>query len=139
MTEKADTPCLSSWEERCMKRSSILLTVISSTFSSLGVALLGPVYTIFVINRFSASIIDVGILSAIFSLVAAIFKVPAGRLTDLYGKEKIFLIGIIAGTLFTLLYCCLKSSATLFHRVFLWAICSSSTSSSPRFNNRYER
>ena len=87
-----------------MKRSSILLTVISSTFSSLGVALLGPVYSIFVVNRFSASIIDVGVLSAIFSLVAALFKVPAGRLTDLYGKEKIFLTGMIVGTLCSLSY-----------------------------------
>ena len=87
-----------------MQRSQILLTITLSIFSSLGVALLGPVYAIFIVNRFSASIIDVGILSAIFSFVAAIFKIPAGRLTDLYGKEKIFIIGIFAGALCSLSY-----------------------------------
>lgn len=87
-----------------MQRKPILFIVTLSTFSSLGIALLGPVYSIFVIDRFSASIIDVGVLSAIFSLVAAIFKAPAGRLTDLYGKEKIFLIGAVTGAVCSLSY-----------------------------------
>ena len=80
-----------------MRRSSVLLMITLSTLSSLGVGLLSPVYPIFVVNRFSASLVDVGVLAAVFGLVAAVFKPPAGILVDLYGKEKVFFAGVMVG------------------------------------------
>jgi len=87
-----------------MKKSSILFMITVSTLSSLGVGLLGPVYSIFVVNRFSASLVDVGVLVAIYGLVAAIFKTPAGRLTDLYETEKVFFAGVMVGAACSLSY-----------------------------------
>lgn len=87
-----------------MQRAEIPLIITLGTLSSLGVGLLGPVYPIFVVNRFSASIVDVGLLAVVFSLTAAIFKTPAGRLVDLYGKEKIFFAGVMAGAVCSLSY-----------------------------------
>jgi len=87
-----------------MRRSEVLLVVVLCTLSSFGVGLLGPVYPIFVVNRFSASLIDVGLLAAVFGLVAAVLKAPAGRLVDLYGKEKIFFPGVMVGAACSMLY-----------------------------------
>ncbi|MGB9683652.1 MAG: MFS transporter [Candidatus Bathyarchaeales archaeon] len=83
---------------------TLMLALALSTLYSLGVGLLGPVYPIFVINRFSASIMDIGLLYAVFCFIAAIFKVVAGRLADVYGKERIFFAGVIMGALCSLSY-----------------------------------
>jgi len=48
-----------------------------SSLISLGIGFLRPVYSIFVIRRFSTSFMHVGILSAVFGLAGAIFKMPA--------------------------------------------------------------
>jgi len=87
-----------------MRKSPILFMITLSILSSLGVGLLGPIYPIFVVNHFSASLVDVGVLSAVFSLVAALFKAPAGRLSDLYEREKIFFAGIMMGSICSLSY-----------------------------------
>jgi len=87
-----------------MRRSSILFMITLNTLSSLGVGLLGPIYPIFIVNHFSASVVDVGILSAVSSLVAAVFKAPAGRLSDLYRREKIFFAGVMMGSICSLSY-----------------------------------
>jgi MFS family permease len=71
----------------------MMSTLIS--FSSLGLGFLGPVYSIFVVKNFQASLFHAGILSAIFLLTSAIFKMPAGKLVDKYGKWKILFIGLI--------------------------------------------
>jgi len=87
-----------------MRKSPILFMLTLSTLSSLGVGLLGPIYPIFVVNRFSASFIDFGLSYAILCSVAAIFKTPAGRLVDIYGKKKIFFVGIMIGAICSLSY-----------------------------------
>ncbi len=87
-----------------MQRLSIIFMVTVSALVSLGVGLLGPVYTIFVVDRFSASLVDVGVLSAVFGFVAAVFKVPSGRLVDLYGKEKVLFVGLVPGAICSLSY-----------------------------------
>jgi MFS family permease len=66
--------------------------------------LLGPVYPIFVVNRFSASFIDLGILYAIFCLTAAIFKAVAGKLVDVYGNKRVFFAGVMVGAACSLSY-----------------------------------
>lgn len=78
--------------------------VTISALVSLGVGFLGPVYSIFVIRRFSASFVHVGVLSAVFGLVAAVFKMPAGRLVDLYGREKVLFVGVMGGAICSLSY-----------------------------------
>jgi len=80
----------------------MMVTLIS--FSSLGIGFLGPVYSIFVVRNFSTSFFHVGILSAIFLLTSAIFKIPAGKLVDSYGKWKILFLGIVGCGLSSLSY-----------------------------------
>ncbi|MGB9740915.1 MAG: MFS transporter [Candidatus Bathyarchaeia archaeon] len=87
-----------------MRKSSMLFVTTLSTLSTLGVGLLGPVYPIFIINRFSASTVDLGILYALFCLTTAFFKVLAGRLVDVFGKGKVFFVGVVVGALCSLSY-----------------------------------
>ncbi len=77
-----------------MRSSGVAVLIALGTLSSLGGGLLGPVYPIFLVNRLSASLVDVGALTAIFGLVAALLKVPAGRLVDQWGKERVYCLGI---------------------------------------------
>lgn len=87
-----------------MRRQQFILVTALSALSSLGVGLLGPVYAIFVVDSFSANLIDVGLLCLVFSLVTAIFRAPAGKLVDSFGKERILLAGIITGVACSLSY-----------------------------------
>jgi MFS family permease len=112
------------WEEACMLKSSraLMLVITLSTLYSLGVGLLGPIYPIFVVNRFSASVLDIGILYAIFCLVAAVFKIVSGRLADTYGKERIFLAGVIMGALCSLGYIYVLSLPQLYIVEFFFGV-----------------
>ncbi|MCS7095756.1 MAG: MFS transporter [Candidatus Bathyarchaeota archaeon] len=103
-------------------RKSLALIITLSTLYSLGVGLLGPIYPVFVVNRFSASYVDLGILYAIFCLMAAVFKAPAGKLADLYGKEKIFMLGVIMGAACSLSYVYVSSLIHLYALEFLFGI-----------------
>lgn len=85
-------------------RNSLLLMITLSTLSSLGVGLLGPIYPIFVINRFSASFVDLGLLYALVLSVAAFFKTLAGKLVDLFGKERVLFCGVMIGAVCSLSY-----------------------------------
>lgn len=87
-----------------MLKSSFALMVTASVLCSLAVGLLGPVYPIFVVNRFSASFLDLGVLYAIFGLAAAVFKAPAGKFVDVYGGKKVFLVSVFIGAICSLLY-----------------------------------
>ena len=82
----------------------IMLIFTLSLLSSLCVGLVGPIYPIYVLKRFSATIVDTGILYAIFCIVAAVFKAPAGKLADKHGKMKIFLLGVSLGVACMLSY-----------------------------------
>ncbi|MEM3577648.1 MAG: MFS transporter [Candidatus Bathyarchaeia archaeon] len=87
-----------------MRKSSILFVTTLSTLSTLGVGLLGPVYPIFIINRFSASAVDLGVLYAIFCFTTAIFKVLSGKLVDSLGKSQVFFVGVAIGAVCSLSY-----------------------------------
>ncbi len=80
-----------------MTRKIFIIFLIASILSSLTVGLIGPVYPIFITEKISASIIDVGMIYAIFYAVSAFAKLPAGKLTDKYGTEKMLLIGCFIG------------------------------------------
>ncbi|MCX8153560.1 MAG: MFS transporter [Candidatus Bathyarchaeota archaeon] len=104
-----------------MQKETLLPLIAVGTLSSLGVGLLGPVYPIFVVNRFSASLIDVGLLYMLVLLTAALVKAPAGRLVDLYGKEKIFFSGLMLGAACTLAYTVVTSIVQLYFVEFFFA------------------
>jgi len=93
---------------------ALMLALALSTLYSLGVGLLGPVYPIFVINRFSATIMDLGFLYALFCGVTALFKVIAGKLTDIYGRERIFFTGVMMGALCSLGYVYVPNITSLY-------------------------
>ncbi|MEM0096399.1 MAG: MFS transporter [Candidatus Bathyarchaeia archaeon] len=101
---------------------ALMLALALSTLYSLGVGLLGPIYPIFVINRFSATIVDVGLLYALFCGVAAIFKMVAGKLADTYGKERVFSAGVLMGALCSLGYIYVPNITSLYLIEFLFGI-----------------
>lgn len=107
-----------------MKKASKTLTLALalSTLYSLGVGLLGPVYPIFIINRFSASIMDVGLLYTVFCFVAALFKPVAGKLADAYRAERVFSVGVIMGALCSLSYIYVSNLAGLYVIEFFYGI-----------------
>ena len=78
--------------------------IAASVFSSLYAGLVGPVYPIFVLQKFSGSITDVGLLYTSFYLAAAVLKIFTGRLVDKVGKVPIFLMGGALGAACTLIY-----------------------------------
>lgn len=85
-------------------RRQLTLIVTLSFLSSLGVGLLGPIYPLFVLNRFSASVVDVGLLLTVFGLSSALFKIISGKMVDIYDEKRIFLIGVILGAGSSLAY-----------------------------------
>ncbi|MBS7647694.1 MAG: MFS transporter [Candidatus Bathyarchaeia archaeon] len=101
---------------------TLMLALALSTLYSLGVGLLGPIYPIFVINRFSATVMDVGLLYAFFCGVAALFKTAAGRLTDVYGKERVFFAGVMMGALCSLGYIYVPNMTGLYMIEFLFGV-----------------
>jgi len=105
-----------------LKSRSLMLALALSTLYSLGVGLLGPIYPIFVVNRFSATIMDVGLLYALFCGVAALFKIVAGKLSDSYGKERIFSVGVLMGAMCSLSYIYVPNITGLYIIEFLFGI-----------------
>jgi MFS family permease len=101
---------------------TLMLALALSTLYSLGIGLLGPIYPIFVVNRFSASVLDIGLLYAVFCFVAAIFKIAAGRLADMYGKERIFFVGVMMGALCSLGYVYVSSLSQLYVVEFFFGV-----------------
>lgn len=87
-----------------LKSKTIMVIMTLSMLYSIGVGLLGPVYPIFVVNRFSASILDIGFLYALFGFIAAIFQVLAGKLADNYGRERVFFAGVMLGAICSVSY-----------------------------------
>ncbi|MEM1586658.1 MAG: MFS transporter [Candidatus Bathyarchaeia archaeon] len=103
-------------------RRQLALIVMLSFLSSLGVGLLGPIYPLFVINRFSVSVVEVGFLLTVFGFSSALFKIIAGKMVDVYGKEKIFLIGVVFGSVCSLAYIFASNIIQLYLLEFLSGI-----------------
>ena len=54
-------------------------------------------------REFSASAVQLSLIETIYILAFSLFLLPAGRLGDIYGRRRIFIIGICVFTLGTLL------------------------------------
>jgi len=87
-----------------LPKISIKTVITLISFSSLGLGFLGPVYSVFIVRNFQASVFHAGMLSAIFLLTSAVFKMPAGKLVDKHGKWKILFIGLIGCGVSSLFY-----------------------------------
>jgi EmrB/QacA subfamily drug resistance transporter len=63
-------------------------------------------------QEFAVDAITLSWIPTVFLMVLAMFMVPAGRLADIYGRKRVFLYGVVAWTITSLL-CALATSATL--------------------------
>jgi EmrB/QacA subfamily drug resistance transporter len=54
-------------------------------------------------REFSASAVQLGLVETVYIFAFSLFLIPAGRLGDIYGRKKIFTIGIVAFTAGTVL------------------------------------
>jgi EmrB/QacA subfamily drug resistance transporter len=52
-------------------------------------------------REFSASAVQLGLVETVYIFAFSLFLIPAGRLGDIYGRKRIFTIGIVAFTLGT--------------------------------------
>ncbi|MBA4369865.1 MAG: MFS transporter, partial [Desulfobacterium sp.] len=50
-------------------------------------------------REFSASAVQLGLVETVYILAFSLFLLPAGRLGDIYGRKRIFIIGILVFTL----------------------------------------
>src|SRR5512139_3804367 len=83
---------------------ALILLVVSTVqfltpfmLSALGVAL--PAIG----REFSASAVQLGLVETVYIFAFSLFLLPAGRLGDIYGRRRIFTIGIVAFTAGTVL------------------------------------
>ena len=63
-------------------------------------------------REFAADAVTLSWIPTVFLMVLAMFMVPAGRLADIYGRKKVFLLGVLAWTVTSLL-CGLATSAVM--------------------------
>jgi EmrB/QacA subfamily drug resistance transporter len=54
-------------------------------------------------NEFRASAVHLGLIEMLFVLGSSLFLLPAGRIGDIYGRKKMYVIGFIIFTLTTLM------------------------------------
>ena len=54
-------------------------------------------------REFSASAVQLGLVETVYIFAFSLFLIPAGRLGDIYGRKRIFTIGIVAFTAGTVL------------------------------------
>lgn len=54
-------------------------------------------------REFSASAVQLGLIETVYILAFSLFLLPAGRMGDIYGRKRIFIIGILVFTLGTLM------------------------------------
>lgn len=83
---------------------ALALVIIMGVLNSASIGLIGPIYPIFVTNRLDGSLSDVGLLYAIFYLSSAFSKIITGKLSDVYGRHKVFLSGALLGAIATFGY-----------------------------------
>ncbi len=84
--------------EQSDNRSWLRLILIISTLGSFLTPFIGSMVNLAlpqIAAEFSADAIQLGWVPTIFLLCSAMFLIPVGKLSDIYGRKKVFLIGII--------------------------------------------
>ena len=70
-------------------------------------------------REFSMDAIALGLVATVYPLASAIFLVPFGRIADIYGRKKIFIIGILAFTVASFsMVLCRSATMLICFRVF---------------------
>ncbi len=83
--------------EQSDNRSWLRLILIISTLGSFLTPFIGSMVNLAlpqIAAEFSADAIQLGWVPTIFLLCSAMFLIPVGKLSDIYGRKKVFLIGI---------------------------------------------
>jgi MFS family permease len=55
--------------------------------------------------EFAAKAVSLSWVATSYLLSTAVFLVPAGKIADIYGRKKLFMLGIIIFTLASLFFC----------------------------------
>lgn len=87
-----------------MNRKQLALLIVT-TFSSLLTPFMGSAINValpLIGEHFRADIIELNWVATGFLLSSSIFLLPAGKISDIYGRKKIFIIGISIFGLFSL-------------------------------------
>jgi EmrB/QacA subfamily drug resistance transporter len=101
MTGEMATADIAHASDRSMRRTALAVSMVSSfltPFMASGINVAMPLIG----KEFDLSAVALGWILTAYTLAAAMFLVPFGRLADLVGRKKIFALGIgvnIAGTL----------------------------------------
>ena len=103
-----DTQSQSSHENR----NFILLTIFISSFMTAF-----SIYTTVISVRkigleLNMDVVTIGWVSTVFLLAAAMFQIPFGKISDLYGRKRVFLIGVVIFTISSVLLGFASTSTT---------------------------
>jgi len=85
-------------------RRNILILAVVFLVSSLAVDLISPIWPIFINSSLGASMTELGFLFSISNAVAAIMQIPAGFLSDMYGRKRLHILGSLLAVLPPLIY-----------------------------------
>lgn len=85
-------------------RRTMLILAIVFLVSSLAVDLISPVWPIFINSTLGASMTELGFLFAISNAVAAVMQIPAGFLSDMYGRKRLHVLGSFLAVFPPLIY-----------------------------------
>jgi MFS family permease len=84
-------------------RRSFWILVGATFIDRLGGALLFPFFALYITEKFSVGMTEVGVLFALFSLSSFVGSFLGGALTDRVGRRRILIFGLLASSFSTLL------------------------------------
>jgi MFS family permease len=79
------------------------LLVLGAYIDRLGRALLFPFFTLYITQKFSVGMTEVGVIFGIFSVSSMVGSMIGGALTDRFGRKGLMLFGLISSGLSSLL------------------------------------
>jgi len=82
-----------------MIRKKILALALIESMGMMSLGLLAPVYSVYLVNRISISIIDLGLIYMEFNIVSAIFKGIIGYIVEVIDRKKLYVFGAFLNTL----------------------------------------
>ena len=93
-------------------RNFILLTIFISSFLTAFSVYTTVISATKIGMELEMGVTTIGWVSTIFLLAAAMFQIPFGKLSDIYGRKKIYLIGVVIFTISSVLLALSSTSST---------------------------
>ncbi len=84
-------------------RNFILLTIFISSFMTAFSIYTTVISATKIGLDLNMNVVTIGWVSTVFLLAAAMFQIPFGKISDLYGRKRVFLIGVAIFTIFSAL------------------------------------